>query len=56
MGEAGPLPPGDTWTDLDFVTATWQVGEGFSHHPVPILEEVRDGLGNWGGGPLLLPH
>ena len=41
---------------LDFVAATLAGGGGVLHCPVPISEEVRDGLGDWGGGPLLLPH
>lgn len=41
---------------LDFVMATMAGRGGVRHRPVPILEEVPDGLGNWGSDPLLLPH
>lgn len=41
---------------LDFVAATLAGGRGVLHRPVSISEEVRDGLGDWGGGPLLLSH
>lgn len=40
---------------LDFVTATLACRWGVLHRPVPILEEVHNGLGNGGSSPLLLP-